>query len=202
MHISEGILSAPVLASGAAITVAGTTVGLRKLDWEQLPKVALLAAVFFVASLIHLPLGPSSLHLLLGGLVGILLGWAAFPAMLVSLALQAILFQFGGLVVLGANTAIMALPAVACHYGLAGLIRSQQRSRVLVAGFLAGFLSVLGSALLAGLALYLSGEAMLGAAQALVVAHLPLMGVEGVFTAVALGFLQQVRPAMLYGEAV
>ena len=53
MHISEGVLSAPVLAGGWVLTAAGMTVGLRRLDYDRLMTVALLASAFFVASLIH-----------------------------------------------------------------------------------------------------------------------------------------------------
>ena len=65
---------------GAVATVAGTAVGLKKLDYNQLPQVALLSAVFFVASLVHVPIGPSSAHLVMVGLLGLVLGWATFPA--------------------------------------------------------------------------------------------------------------------------
>ena len=93
MHISEGVLSPAVLGAGAALAVAGLAMGLRKLDYDRLMTVAILAATFFVGSLIHVPIGPSSAHLILNGLVGILLGWAAFPAIFVALLLQAVLFH-------------------------------------------------------------------------------------------------------------
>ncbi len=116
MHISEGVLSTPVLISGAALAVAGTTIGLKKMDYERIPQVAVLSAAFFIASLLHVPIGPSSVHLILNGLMGLLLGWVAFPAILVGLLLQAILFQYGGLTSLGVNTVTMALPAVICFF--------------------------------------------------------------------------------------
>ena len=97
MHISEGVLSGPVLLSGAALAAAGTAVGLRKLDYDRIAQAGVLSAAFFVASLIHVPIGPSSVHLLLNGIVGLLLGWGAFPAILVALVLQALFFQFAQL---------------------------------------------------------------------------------------------------------
>ena len=63
----------------------------------NLPKVAVVTSSFFVASLVHLPLGPTSVHLLLPGIVGALLGPAAFLSITIGLFLQSILFQFGGL---------------------------------------------------------------------------------------------------------
>ena len=116
MHISEGVLSAPVLLTGAGLTAAGVAVGLRKMDNEKIPQVAVLTSAFFVASLIRIPLGPSAVHLVLNGLLGLVLGWSAFPAILVGVALQALIFQFGGLTTLGVNTFIMAAPAILCHY--------------------------------------------------------------------------------------
>jgi len=112
MHISEGVLSGNVLIAGCVLTAAGTAVGLKKLDYERMPQVALLSAAFFVASLIHVPIGPGNVHLVLNGLLGVFLGWVAFPAVLIATLLQAILFQFGGLTSLGVNTVNMALPAV------------------------------------------------------------------------------------------
>ena len=108
MHISEGVLSGPVLISGGALAAAGTAIGLKKLDYDRIAQAAILSAAFFVASLIHVPIGPANAHLILNGLVGLLLGWAAFPAILVALVLQAMLFQFGGITALGVNTMIMA----------------------------------------------------------------------------------------------
>jgi len=116
MHISEGVLSAPILISGGILTSAGVYMGLKKLSNIQIPLVALISAAFFVASLIHIPLGPTSVHLILNGLAGILLGWAAFPALLIGLFLQGILFQFGGLTTLGINTFNMAFPAIMVFY--------------------------------------------------------------------------------------
>src|SRR5689334_7073084 len=99
-HIPDGVLSAPVLAVGGAVSVVGCAYALRRLNPERIPEVSVLCAVFFVASLVHFPIGPSSVHLLLSGLIGVMIGWSAFPAILVALLLQAVLFGFGGLVVL------------------------------------------------------------------------------------------------------
>ena len=197
MHISEGVLSGPVLAGGAIISVAGLALGLKNIDYDKLPRVALLSAVFFVASLIHLPVGPSSIHLVLNGLVGIILGWAAFPALFVGLVLQAVLFQFGGLTVLGVNTATMALPAVLGYYLFAPLLRRGGRIALPLAAFAAGFCAIVFSAVLTGVSLYMSGEAFLGAAWAIVAANLPGMIIEGVVTAVAVVFLKKVKPELL-----
>ena len=196
VHISEGVLSGPVLAGGAVVCAAGLALGLKKIDYDKLPRVALLSAVFFVASLIHLPVGPSSVHLVLNGLVGILLGWASVPALFVGLALQAILFQFGGLTVLGVNTVNVALPAVLCYYLFAPFLRREGKVPLLVASFAAGAISILLTAGLTALSLQLSGEDLSNAAVAILVAHVPSMVLEGVITALAVVFLKKVRPEL------
>ena len=96
------------------MAAVGTAIGLKKLDYDHIARAGMLSAAFFVASLIHVPIGPSNAHLILNGLVGLLLGWAAFPAILVALILQGAFFQFGGITTLGVNTIIMALPALLC----------------------------------------------------------------------------------------
>ncbi len=197
MHISEGVLSVPVLVGGGAIALAGTSMGLKKIEFDRIPHVAVLSAAFFVASLIHVPVGPSSVHLLLNGLVGLLLGWSAFPAILVALVLQAVLFQFGGFTTLGVNTSVMALPAVVC-YGLFKPMISSPRSWVSLAGaFLCGGMAVLGGAVLVALCLALTGEAFYPAAKLIVAAHLPVMAIEGLVSALCIRFLKKVRPEVL-----
>lgn len=196
MHISEGVLPASVLLGGAALTAAGTALGLRRIDWDRVMTVALLAAAFFVASLIHVPVGPVSAHLVLNGLIGVILGWAAFPAILVALLLQALLFQFGGLLVLGVNTFNMALPPVICHYLFRKALTGTSTPRT-GAAFACGFLSVLLTASLTALSLGLAGEGFIPAAQSLLIAHLPVMVVEGCITALVIGFLYKVRPEVL-----
>jgi cobalt/nickel transport system permease protein len=199
MHISEGILSAPVLATGAALTVAGTAIGLKKMDYEKLPAVALLSAVFFIASLVHVPVGPAAAHLVLNGLCGLLLGWLAFPAILVGVTLHAILFQFGGLTTLGVNTFNMAFPAVTMGYICRTGIFS---SNSLIRGafeFLAGAGSIFLAALLVGLSLTASGESFRTVSWLIVAAHIPVMIVEGIITVFAIEFLRRIRPEALYG---
>ena len=196
MHISEGVLSAPVLAGGWALTAVGTAVGLRRLDYDRLMTVALLASAFFVASLVHVPIGPASVHLILNGLLGAILGFAAFPAICVALLLQAMLFQFGGLTVLGVNTLDMALPAVICYAVFRPLLTASGWRRSLGA-FGCGFFAVLLAGCLTSLALALSGEAFFATAKMILLAHVPIMLLEGVLTVLVVGFLAKVRPEML-----
>ena len=193
MHISEGVLSAPVLISGAALAAAGVAVGLRRLDPERLMSTAMLAAVFFEGSLVHVPVGLGSAHLILNGLLGMLLGWAAFPAIFTALLLQAVLFQYGGLTTLGVNTVIMAAPAVLCA-ALFSPLRAKSVYGRRVAAFCCGAFSVAGAGLLAALSLTFSEDGFWLSARLLFVAHIPIMLAEGLVTALAMGFMLKVRP--------
>ena len=198
MHISEGVLSPAILIGGAVVTMAGVAIGLRKVDNENIPKMGILSAAFFVASLIHVPVGPSSVHLILNGLLGLILGWRAFPAILVALALQAFLFQFGGITTLGVNTMNMALPAVICYYLFGWSVKSGvKQSLFITAAFASGFCAVLVSSIFVGFSLYLTGDAFLPAAKLIVAAHLPVMIIEGIVTAACILFLKKVRPELL-----
>lgn len=196
MHISEGVLSPAILGLGAALTACGTAVGLRRLDYDQLMTVAILAAAFFVGSLIHIPIGPSSAHLILNGLLGAILGWAAFPAILVALMLQSVLFQYGGFTVLGVNAFNMAFPATLCFVLLRPLLSRPGRVRT-AAAFCCGALSVAGAGLLTALSLAWTDQGFVGAARLLFLAHVPVMVVEGIVTALAVSFLSRVRPELL-----
>jgi len=197
MHISEGILSAPVLITGAVLTATAVGYGLKKMEHKEVPKVAILSSVFFVASLIHVPVGPSSVHLILNGIIGVLLGWSAFPAILVALTLQAVLFQFGGITTLGVNTFNMAFPAILCFYLFNRGVKGENNFIALILAFVCGFLAVLLSGVMVAAALVFTGEPFIQIAKLVLIAHLPIMVIEGVLTVFCIGFLRKVRPEIL-----
>jgi cobalt/nickel transport system permease protein len=197
MHISEGILPAPVLAAGAVLTLGGTVLGLKKLNYDKIPQTAILSSAFFVASLIHVPLGPSSVHLILNGLVGIILGWIAFPALLIALFLQAILFQFGGLTVLGVNTFNMAWPAVVAYYICRPFLNKGGSWAVGMAGILAAFIGVGLAGIFVALELAITGQQFIPVAKLILFAHIPVIVIEAIITSVILGFLLKVKPEIL-----
>lgn len=196
-HIPDGVVTIPVLAAGAAITVGGLVWGLRALSPERMPRVAVLSAVFFVASLIHLPAGPASVHLILNGLMGAVLGAAAYPAIVVALLLQAVLFGFGGLAVLGVNAADMGVPAILAGLAFRALWRRDAPRRTAVLGALCGGGAVVLTSLMLAGALALSGREFLPAAQVVLLTALPVVAVEAAFTAAALGLIARVKPELL-----
>lgn len=202
MHISEGVLSAPVLIGGAVLTLGGLAKGLKSIHEDDIPKAAILAAVFFVASLIHVKIGPGSAHLILSGLIGLFLGWAAFPVIFAGLLLQGILFQFGGLTVLGVNTFNMAFPAMLLGFLMRKGVNSKNKAASFSAAFVCGGGSILLSALLVALSLYLTGQEFKFVALEILVANLPIVVIEGLMCALVIGFLAKVRPGLLAGQAV
>lgn len=196
MHISDGALSPAVWTAGYALTAAASYIGLRTIDYSRLTTAAVLASVFFVGSLVHVPLGPGSAHLILNGLLGLFLGWAAFPALLVALLLQAILFRFGGIAALGVNTFAMALPALVCHYAFRPLIRKNNGLRA-AGAFCCGALSAAGGVLCAALALGFSDAGFVTSAKILFLAHVPVMALEGIIATLAVAFIAKSRPELL-----
>jgi cobalt/nickel transport system permease protein len=200
MHISEGILTGPILAGGAILSATGVGIGLKTVDYDKLPQVGLLSAVFFVASLIHVPIGPSAAHLVLSGLCGILLGWAAFPAILVGLALQMLLFQFGGLTTLGVNTFNMAAPAVLLGLAFRPAIRSENKAVRVSAEFAIGAGSIILSGALVASCLMAAGEAFYSAAKIILMAHIAIMLIEGLLTIFIVEFIRKIKPEMIYGK--
>jgi cobalt/nickel transport system permease protein len=209
MHLPDGILPVSVLAAGYATTGAATWYSLRRIKragdpQRDIPKASLLTAAFFVASLIHVPVPPVSVHLLLNGLLGVVLGWYAFPSVLVGLFFQAVMFGHGGLTTLGVNATLLGIPALLA-YGLFQLRHLRRGSRALVGalGFLGGAAGVGITVLLLFTLLITTIPAELDAAvertaiYALVLAHVPLMVIEGVFTALLVLFLLRVRPEVI-----
>ena len=196
-HIPEGILATPVLLTGAVVSVTLLSIALRRLPPERVPQTAFLSAAFFVASLISVPVGASSVHLLLNGLMGMVLGWSAVPAIVVALLLQALFFGFGGIVALGVNAMNMAIPALLCAFLLRpALHRATPRSAFWL-GMAAGAIGVAGTGLLLCLSIGLSGPELLPAAKVIFVVFLPLLVVESVITGFALGFVDRVAPELL-----
>jgi cobalt/nickel transport system permease protein len=123
VHISDGVLTWPWLAAGFVGMITLALLGAWRVREEEVPRVALLTAAFFVASLIHVRVGPTSVHLLLNGLVGVVLGLRAALAIPLGLALQALLIGHGGASALGVNSCVMTLPALLSWQLFAGLRR-------------------------------------------------------------------------------
>lgn len=113
VHISDGALTSIWLLGGTVLAIVLATFGAWRIRDEEIPQIALLTAAFYVASLLHVPVGGTSAHLLLNGLLGVMLGRRAALAIPVGLMLQAALMRHGGFTTLGINSCVMVLPALA-----------------------------------------------------------------------------------------
>ncbi|MCL4862526.1 MAG: energy-coupling factor ABC transporter permease, partial [Caldilineaceae bacterium] len=109
LHIPDGFLSTPVALAGWLLAVLVVSYALRQtrdqLGDRQVPLLGVMAAFIFAAQAINFPVaGGTSGHLLGGALAAIVLGpWAAVLVMTAVVGLQALLFQDGGLLVMGWN---------------------------------------------------------------------------------------------------
>ncbi len=196
-HIPDGLLSAPVLITGATVSAGLLIVSLRRLEMESIPQVAVMTAAFFIASLVSIPLGPGSAHLLLSGLMGVVLGWSVVPAVLVALTLQALFFGHGGLLVLGVNLMNIALPALICGGIFSGLLRQGGVKRPFLLGALAGGLGVLLTGLMVVVTIALSSPDYQPAAKVMILVYLPLMVVEALVTGAVIVFIRRVAPELI-----
>jgi cobalt/nickel transport system permease protein len=214
VHIPDGIVSAQVCAAGYAVTGLATWYSLRQINRKpdptaEIPKASLLTAAFFVASSIYIPVPPASVHLILNGLLGVVLGYFAFPAILIGLFFQALVIGHGGITTLGVNAAMMGIPALVAYHifqlrnSVGQVLKEPTRTGVFA--FLGGAIGLGLSALifLALIILNIPAELDAGAERAAVLAlaigHIPLAILEGVFTAMLVLFLRRVKPELLEG---
>jgi cobalt/nickel transport system permease protein len=202
LHIHDGLLRAPWLAGGFVVAGGLALLASYRIREEEIPRIALLSAAFFVASLMHLPLGPVSVHLLLTGLVGVVLGRRAPLAILVGVGLQA-LFGHGGFTTIGVNACVQILPALLAGGLLAALshlgpVRQRRYGVLWLLGCLIGMAAVLVALLLEAVVLLWGGAEDFGRiVQFVLLAHLPVVIVEGVVLGFTVSFLARVKPEML-----
>lgn len=198
VHISDGVLPLPTLAAGWAVTAALLVLTLRKLRAEDVPKLSVMTAAFFVASLIHFPVGPTSVHLIFNGLVGVILGTLSYPAIFIGLVLQAILFGHGGITVIGVNALDMGVPALVIGVLFGRWVRnSLSVERAAALGAVLGGIAVTLAVALTAFMLYTAGKELVGVIAAIVLFHIPVIVVEAAVTGVVVGFLLRVKPEVL-----
>jgi cobalt/nickel transport system permease protein len=199
MHISDGVLSMPISIGGYAAAVGISALSVRKMHIEDVPKISVVTAVFFVASLIHIPIGPTSVHLILNGLAGVILGFSAFVSIFLGLILQSLLLQHGGITAIGVNACMMGLPAFAAYGIFKARLLTRFRYREAAFGAMAGAVAVLLASILLALALITTGKEFLTVAKLAVLAHIPVMVVEGIIIGFCTAFLARVKPEILEG---
>ncbi len=206
MHIPDGFIS----IGTAVATYAGSAGALaysvrrtnRELRERQVPLMGVMAAFVFAAQMMNFKVvGGTSGHLLGGALVAILLGpWAGTLVITAVLVVQALIFQDGGLIALGANIFNMAVVGVWSGYGIYALLRRAipgQRG-VLIGGFISAWASVVIASVVASIELAVSGTSPLQVVlPAMGLVHL-LIGIgEGLITTGVLTFLAATRRDLL-----
>lgn len=198
MHISDGVLAPQVWVAGYVIT-GGLTAWIlaKKTNVSDIPKLSIFTAAVFVASLIHIPMGPTSAHFILSGLAGIALGLPAFLAILIALTLQAFLFQHGGVTTIGINTVNMGLPALAAYGVFWAGTKTNIRGKFGIFGGLAGAVAIALGIVLLSLCLLTTGEYLEDVIPFAVVAHLPIMAIEAVVVGAFAEFVSKVKPDIL-----
>lgn len=189
MHISEGLLKPEIIAPAWALSAAISGYLLYKLKPEQIARTACMSAIFFVGSFIHIPLGVTSLHLMLSGLVGVFAGKNAFLAILIALVFQGAFFGFGGLSVLGVNALMIGLPAILGYYFATNFGK--------IGWFLAGAVPILISAIILGAVLLINGEEFAALASVVLLTNVVLMVLEGAITFFGIAYIKKVNPEIL-----
>ena len=204
MHIPDGFLSLTVSIICWVLTALTLSVAIsrsnKSLGERQIPLMGVMAAFIFATQMINFPVaGGTSGHLLGGALAAITLGpWAGMLVMTAVIAVQGLLFQDGGLLVMGANILNMGLITAAIGYGLYRAAEGRSRTVKLTIAGVAAWLSVMAAALFVSLQLWLSGTSQLQIViPAMLTVH-ALIGVgEALITVAALTFIFQTRPDLL-----
>lgn len=194
MHLADGVLSPAVVAGTYALAVGGMVYGAKHLEDDDVPKIALAAGTFFAVSLISIPVPPTSVHPLLCGLIGVILGRKAALAFFPALLLQALLFKHGGISTLGANTVLLFIPALISSFLYKGLPLKNS----FVKGAIIGGLSVIMTVVILIIILALTDARFAAGDYSVVkivsVGHAPLVLVEGILTGAALKFMEKTKP--------
>ena len=207
LHIPDGFLTIAVSLIFWLITVI--MVGLavtktnRSLGEKQIPLMGVMAAFIFAAQMLNFPIaGGTSGHFLGGALASIVLGpWAGILVMTAVVGVQALLFQDGGLLVMGANIFNMGILTAVIGYGLYRIVLHQKRGLRLVLSGGAAWIATMAAALMTSLQLWVSGTTRLEIVLPAMLGLHALIGVgEAIITVAALGYIEKSRPDLLEGK--
>ena len=209
LHIPDGFLSLVISLIFWGITVITVGIAISKtnksLGEKQVPLMGIMAAFIFAAQMLNFPVaGGTSGHFLGGALAAMVLGpWAGILVMTAVIAVQGLLFQDGGLLVMGANIFNMGLLTAMIGFGLyRSVVGSNKGTRLAVAG-VAAWLAVVASALVTALQLWLSGTTTLQIVVPAMLGVHVLIGIgEAIITVAALSFIEQMRPDLLNEKTV
>lgn len=197
MHISDGILPMYVVIAGWTVALPALTLSIRHLNAEKTSVYGVIAATFFAGSTIHIPVGPFSVHLVLNGIAGLLLGWESLTILTVVLLLQALFLGFGGITVLGINISVMAIPgAIMGILGRKWIKQASIKQRPWIGAFICA-VTILFSAVLLYVTLSTTNTALVPLAKIVFLGHIPVAVAEGFIGYWLVYFFQKVKPILL-----
>jgi cobalt/nickel transport system permease protein len=208
LHIPDGFLNiiislifwaATVLVVGLAISKTNKTLGEK-----QIPLMGVMAAFIFAAQMLNFPVaGGTSGHFLGGTLAAIVLGpWAGILVMTAVVGIQAVLFQDGGLLVMGANIFNMGILTAVIGFGLYRLVIGRHRTIRLAAAGTGAWIATMAAALITALQLWLSGTTRLEIVIPAMLGVHALIGIgEALITVAALTFIERTRPDLITKES-
>ena len=194
MHLADGVLSTPVIIATYGASIGSLAIGAKGIEDEDIPKISLMSATFFAASLISIPVPPTSVHPLLCGLIGIILGKRAALAFFPALLLQALLFKHGGITSLGANTIMLFIPAYISYL----LYNKLHIKKDLIRAGFVGAVSVIMTVIILIILLALTDQRFaqgdFSVVKIAIVGHLPILIGESIITGFAVQFIEKNKP--------
>jgi len=194
MHLADGVLSTPVIIATYGASIGALAIAAKGIEEEDIPKISLMSATFFAASLISIPVPPTSVHPLLCGLIGIILGKRAALAFFPALLLQALLFKHGGITSLGANTIMLFIPAYISYL----LYNKLPIKKALIRAGLVGAVSVIMTVIILIILLALTDQRFaqgdFSVVKIAIVGHLPILIGESIITGFAVQFIEKNKP--------
>lgn len=209
LHIPDGFITPSVAGLGWLLCVLVIWMATRQTRTQfgeaQVPVMGVLAAFIFAAQAINFPImAGTSGHLVGAALAGIVMGpWAGSLIMAAVVIVQGLIFQDGGLLVMGWNVINMVAAVLVGSSAYLVIFRilgtDRKRSRPLAA-MIAAWISVEIGAVATALELAVSGTFPLGLSLPAMTLIYGIVGVcEGVITAAAISLLQVSRPEVLRG---
>ena len=210
MHMSDGLLNAPVSVAFLVLAAVGVGFALVKaradLDDRTAPMAGLVATFIFAVQMINFPILPgASGHLLGGALAAILVGpWVGALCVTIVLVVQALLFADGGLTALGANVTNMALIGTATGFLVAVALRKiaeRGKGGLFAVAFVSAFVNtvVAATGFVVEYAIGGAGGVEIGKVALLMWGLHALIGIgEGLITAVTVTSVASIRPDLVY----
>jgi cobalt/nickel transport system permease protein len=204
LHIPDGFLTILISLIFWVATIIIVGVAIQKtnqsLGEKQIPLMGVMAAFIFAAQMLNFPVaGGTSGHFLGGTLAAIVLGpWAGILVMTAVVGVQALLFQDGGLLVMGANIFNMGIITAVIGFGLYRMVIHRAKGARLAIAGIGAWIATMTAALITSLQLWLSGTTRLEIVIPAMLGVHALIGIgEALITVAALTFITQTRPDLV-----